>query len=132
MTTARDIVEAAWRRVTQSSSEDPVSAAEAADFLGSLNDYLHSLRLRGAAYTHNTLALGDDIQLPDDLTGPLKAVLARRMAEEFGAPVTVDLADAARDGRNLILGMLADPGELTVEPGLPGTSGEGRYRIDNG
>lgn len=132
MTTARDIVESAWRRITVNSSEEVPTAAEADDLLEILNDYLFSLKTRGCSYVHVKLALGDTVPIHEDLDGSFKLVLARRGAEAFGRPVSAVLERDSDMANNLIVGTLMTPFDMTVEHGLPGLSGEPNYNIETG
>lgn len=132
MTTANDIVEAAWRRITVSASEESINAAEAADLLEILNDYLSTLKARGASYTHYALILANTIQTPPELDGPLKTVLAWKGCEHFGKPIPPGLAIEGEKGDNFILGVMMVPVDLTVEEGLRDPLTSSRYDVDLG
>lgn len=131
MTTARDIVEAAWRRITKSSSEESLSAAEASDLLEILNDYLQGLET-DCAYTHYTLSLSDTLQTPPDIDGALKAILTRDGAEEFGLPVSPIALSRAERAHGQVLAKMMTPTDLTVENGMFNTLHSNRYDIDAG
>lgn len=132
MTTANDIVRSAWRRITVSASDEPVPAADAADLLEILNDYLFSLKSRGASYVHARLDLADDLLTPEDLDGSLKAILAFEGMEHFGKPIPPGLALAATGARNFVLGVLMVPNDLIVEDGVRDPLLASRYNVDLG
>lgn len=132
MTTANTIVSSAYRRINVAASDESISSADSADLLEILNDYLSELGGRGASYTHYTLALADTVQLPTELDGALKAVLAFRGSEFFGQPIRPGMEDAAMRGDNLILGTMMVPVDLGVEDGVRDPLTSARYNINLG
>lgn len=103
MATMRDIVTGAATRIRLIQPGDAVDASDAADILQALNDYLASLEGRGLNINWAAdLTLNDTFPLADKHIAGMKAMLAERIAEDLGKPVTNILARDARDGWNAL------------------------------
>jgi len=110
MTTARDIVNAALRRANVVGTDETPSAAEAAETLERLNDYMASWPGRdwvvtdsaGAAYTHADLTLATTWPLGSEHVFGIKAILAMMHCEEYGTPIPPSLASQASKGVKML------------------------------
>lgn len=107
MTTARDIVNAALRRANVVGTDETPSAAEAAETLERLNDYMASWSKRGwlvtladeeTAYTHTALSLSDDWPLDGAHVFGMKAIIAMMICEDYGSPIPPGLAAQSKTG----------------------------------
>lgn len=110
MATARDIVSGALRRLTLRGSGEPIPANEAQDTLAALNDMMHAWKGQSLTYEHTTMELSTTFPLEDDLHQGVKAMLAIRIADEFGgaAIVTQKIYDDAEAGQHMVAGRYWD------------------------
>ena len=123
MATIQDIITAALRRINAVGVAEVPSADESADALDYLNDYMAEwpgkdwdvLDSLGNAYTHTPLSLTDTWPLDDKFLGSIKAILAARLAERYGSPVTQELRFAESRGVN----MLAAAFHPGIRPDMP-------------
>lgn len=119
MTTLRDIVDGAATRLRLIRAGETLDAADAADFLQALNDLLGSLEGKGLNINWSgDLALAGTFPLGDRHIAGMKAMLAERMAEDLGKPVTALLARDARDGWNALNADYRLPDEMRVDTAL--------------
>jgi hypothetical protein len=103
MTTASDIVTGALRFLKVLAVGDSVDAASASATIDQLNDYLNGLNARGAVYPSGTLALGDTVDIPDELVGDLKRALAKKCEGDFGQLLQgPDRAEAVRSDQRIV------------------------------
>lgn len=103
-TTALDVIKAALRKLRVLPSGGTPTAAETADCLDALNDMLSSWAISGIDLAPVTLASGDSIDVPDDHLEALKANLALRIADDFGAQITPTLVAQAAQSHSALLG----------------------------
>ena len=61
---------------------------EAADGLDALNDMMNALELQGVYVSWDDKTLTDDFPLPNAHIQGVKAMLAQRLTEDFGKPVS--------------------------------------------
>lgn len=86
--TANDIVIAVLRRLNLISEVETPSAEQASNGLTALNEMMHGFSRRGIAYAHTDLGGTDTVNMPDDLIGDLKWLMAERLADD-GYEVTL-------------------------------------------
>lgn len=86
MHTTSEIILRALRRIGVVASDEPATADQAAAGLDALNEICQSFRLHGVMF--DMPILGDATPMPFDAacTGPFQAVLAARLAEDYGVP----------------------------------------------
>lgn len=93
MTTMRDVVTAAYRKVNVGRSGADLVAANAAEGLFALNAMLHAWKLQGVDISHSDLTLSSDFPLGDEYVEGTLYLLAGRIAPNYERPVGFD-ADA--------------------------------------
>lgn len=101
MTTARDIVNGALFRLRKPDSTTQPTPEDAAYSVGALNDMIHGWRAKNVDVGQpegTDLTLNDDVPTERMLDEGLKALLAQRLAEDFGKPVSRQLARDASAG----------------------------------
>jgi hypothetical protein len=102
--TALDCITAAMRKLRILPSGGTPSAAETEDCLAALNDMLAAWRISGIDLAQPELASSDVIDVPDNHIEAIKANLAVRIAEDFGAQIGPALASAATGSRAALAG----------------------------
>lgn len=97
MTTINDIVNGAIRRVIPDPANTP-SPEEAKAGLDALNDMMHAMPERGVHVNWEDVTLTSTFPLePGDVEG-VKALLAKRLFEEYGKPITRQIDIDSRRG----------------------------------
>lgn len=128
MTTIRDIVTAALRRINVVGVGDTANASEASETLERLNDFLASAPTRdwvlldsaGTTYTHTDLTLSEDWPLDGKFVLGMKAYLAKMMADKYGYPLSPVLMQEAMEGYNAFAHAFQTLPTQTFERSLPG------------
>lgn len=98
MTTARQVIKSALRKILSYGTGEEPSAQEMTDGLEGLNDLMSNLTVMGARISFKALALDDTVNLDDAHIRTIKAQLAVELAPEFGAAVDPQVAFVAREG----------------------------------
>ena len=103
MTTLRDIVNGAALRLRLIGPGETIDNEQGSDLLQALNDMFGSWEAKGINIGRSAdLAIADDIPVGEKHVAGLKAMLARRYAEDAGKPVTAQLDMDAKDGWHAI------------------------------
>lgn len=100
ITTARQVILRAARRVRILAGEETMTAAELADGLQLLNDMMHGFGPRGIKYAHTTLAADDPVNVPDELIRNLVLLFAEELAVDYGKTLGELLASEVINARN--------------------------------
>lgn len=90
MTTVRDIVQAAYRKIGVAASGEPIADDEAAEGVFTFNLMMHSFKARNADILHSDLGLNDAITLPVQFREGLVYMLAGRLSPDFMTPAAFD------------------------------------------
>lgn len=98
MATAREVIKSALRKILADGDGVEPTAAEMADGLEMLNDFMESLSVEGVILSHQTLTLDSTINLDKAHIRGLKNMMAVEFAPEFGAVVDPQVAFNAREG----------------------------------
>ncbi len=83
MATAADIIQGALLKIGVTPIGQEVDANQASHALDELNDMLHGFAAADADLTHTTLAMQDTFALDDEFIGPVKDLLADRVAPVY-------------------------------------------------
>lgn len=98
MATVRDTIKRALRQIGALASGDDPSAEEGQDALDALNGLMASLKTQGVDYDHIPVALTDNFPMPDEHREHVVAMLAVKLAPEYGMTVAPTIATAASLG----------------------------------
>lgn len=129
-TTTRDIVDGAAKRLGLIRAGEALEAADAADILQALNDMLAGFEAKGLNLGRTKkLKLSNAFLLTEIHEEGLKAMLAERVAEDFGLPVTRLLARDARAGRNALSADYRLPDPMRVDRTLAAMPSQKRSTI---
>lgn len=90
MTTARDIVQAAYRKISVAASGQAIADDEAGEGIFALNLMMHSFKARNADILHSDLGLNDNIALPVQFHEGLVYMLAERLSPDYERPQSFD------------------------------------------
>lgn len=101
MATVKDIVQGGFKRVIPDSVNDP-TANEEADGLTALNDMMSALVFEGIHVNWETKALTDTFPLNNEHVQGVKAMLGKRLCEDFGRGVPPQLMKDARKGQSAL------------------------------
>ena len=93
MTTTRDIVTRAFRKIGVVSEGEALDADTADAGLDALNMMLHGWKLKGVDLTHTNLALSDTFSLDPEYEEGTVYLLAARLSPDYMAPASFDADD---------------------------------------
>lgn len=102
MATTREIIASALLLIGVIPSRAEVPNEEAADALRALNNMMFAWKRKGLTYEHTALTVGATFPLPESLHDGVIAMLAERLAPEYGVRITDKLKLEAADGRTLV------------------------------
>lgn len=103
MSTARDIVKSALRRIRILGKGEDLDAGDASDTLSALNAMMHQWKAQGLTYEHTTMELNTTFPLDDSFEQGVVALLGVRISEDFGdVTLTQRIVDDADEGWRLI------------------------------
>lgn len=125
--TARTVIKAALRLILKEAESVEPTAATMTDGLEALNDMLAGLAVRGVRISHQTLALADNVNIDDAHMETLKAMLAVKLAPEFGFAVDPQVAFTAEQGRRNWQADTAIVPKASVDGALRRVSKPARY-----
>lgn len=117
MTTARDCIKAAMRRIRVLESGEEPTAEEGADALEMLNDMMFGFNGDGIEFVHTTLALADNINVPDEQVEHIKNMLAVKLCDEYKKVPTPTLMALAENGRRYMQAAYHLPQAVRVDGG---------------
>lgn len=118
MTTANDTIKSALRKIGVIAAGEAPTAQEATDGLECLNDMLHGFSADGIAFAHTTLALADNLPVPDEQVQHIKAMLAVYMAPEYGATPSPIVLAQAENARRYLQGAYSLPVTASADSAL--------------
>ena len=90
MTTARDIIKAAHRKIGVVDAHSGLTSDEADTGLEALNAMMHGWRLFGVDTSHTTLTINDAFPLGTEFEEGTTYLLASRIAPEYEVPAAFD------------------------------------------
>lgn len=90
MTTARDIVERAYRKLGVVASDEPMTADQASNGLDALNMMMHGWLLDGIDVGHTDLILSDVFTLQPEFHESCVYLLAEKLSPDYTAPANFD------------------------------------------
>lgn len=119
MATMADIVTGAAKRLRIIAADETLDANDSADILQALNDMFASWEAKGVNILFTAdLALTATFPLTDKHIAGVKAMLAERVAEDFGKPVSAILARDALDGWSAVNADYRLPDDMQVDRAL--------------
>ena len=119
MTTMQDIVTGAARRIRIIGAGESLSAEDSSDILAALNTLMAQWQAEGIDIGWTTsLAASATFPLEAKHEDGVKALLAKRVAEDFGEPVSNALAVAAIAGWQLLWADYHVPDSMRVDDAL--------------
>ena len=127
MATINDIVDGALKRFRVLAGNETASSVDAADALTALNEMMFALKFEGADTQWDEAVLTTTFPLDDAHSQGVKAMLAVRLAEEYGKPVGAVLA---RDAANGLTGLRNDYGiieDMQLDDALLNMPSQQRY-----
>ena len=86
MSTARDIVEAAYRKLGVVASDEPLTADQAENGVNTLNRMMHGWLLDGIDIGHVDLELADVFTMEPQFEEGCVYLLAERLSPDYAAP----------------------------------------------
>lgn len=120
--TARDTITRAMRMLSVLLDGATPTVTEASDGLAALNAMMFGWKGQGVDVGHQTLALNDDLALPEEFHNAVTALLAVEISSEYRAPIPTLVASAATNGWAALqatYSFLNDPkNDMIVETGL--------------
>ena len=96
MTTARDIIDRAFRKLDVSGVGEPLTADEADEGLVALNMMLHEWKLRGVDVTHVDLTLDSTFALASEYELGTVYMLAMHLSPDYQVPAAFNADDFFR------------------------------------
>jgi len=102
MATTREIIASALLLIGVIPSRAEVPNEEAADALRALNSMMFAWKRKGLTYEHTALTVGATFPLPERLHDGVVAMLAERLAPEYGVRIADKLKMEAADGRTMV------------------------------
>lgn len=116
MTTTRDIVERAYRKVGIVAQDEPMDADQAANGLTSLNAMMHGWELFGIDVGHTDLALADDFTLAAKFHEATVYALAQRIAPDNSMAFDGDAFIRALQAAYMVIDEAEMPSSLIFPP----------------
>lgn len=98
MTTAREVIKSALRKIGSLADTADPTTSEMSDGLEALNDFMENLAVDGVRIAHQTLTLDTALNVDKAHIRTIKAQLAVELAPEFGAAVDPQVAFIAQQG----------------------------------
>ena len=86
MSTARDIVERAFRKIGVVASDEPMTADQAENGINALNMMMNGFVLDGIDVGHTDLTLGDTFTMQPEFEEGCVYLLAERLSPDYAAP----------------------------------------------
>lgn len=128
MATMRDIVKGAALRQRISDTVDDLDASDAARILQALNDMMGSWKLRGVDIGWSAaLGLSATFPLSIEHEAGVKAMLAVRISDDYGKPISKQLNDDALAGWRAIQADYTLPDGMAVDAALINMPSQRRF-----
>jgi hypothetical protein len=93
MTTARDLVEAAYRKLGVVASDEPMTADQADNGINTLNRMMHGWLLDGIDIGHIDLQLADVFSMEPQFEEGCIYLLAERLSPDYSAPANFSTSE---------------------------------------
>lgn len=131
MATAREYVYRALAKLGVKSAETTIEASELNDGIETLNDMMTELEGSGILLGYVAVNSGDDeVRIPREAQGAIKANLAVRLASDYSRPVTAELAAEVKASTNNLLRSTVKLDNVAYPSTLPMGSGNRCYEDD--
>jgi hypothetical protein len=128
METAADIIKDALLEIGVHDAETPLEASEVATGLKYLNRMMSSFAVQGINIGYIPVTnVADYVTVPEGAYDGIVACLAKRLAQQFGAPITQLLMQNAQDGRKSLLRLSVKVIPSQYPDTLPMGSGNSGY-----
>lgn len=108
MTTMNDIVTGALRRLRVVNPRKNVDGVTASEAMTALNDMLHSYKSVGVDLDYESLTLTDEFPLDEQFVQGVKALLAVRLASDYGLDINPGITRDAAQGWTALQAEFAD------------------------
>jgi len=116
MTTTRDIIERAYRKLQVVAFDEPMTADQSDNGLASLNDMMHGWALFGIDVEHSDLALGDVFPLDPKFHEGTVYSLAQRIAPDNSTGFDGDSFIRALQAAFMVIPEAEMPASLVCPP----------------
>lgn len=116
MTTTRDIIERAYRKLGVVASDEAMTADQAESGLDALNAMMHGFALFGIDLEHADLALSDDFSLADRFHEASVYALAQRIAPDNMLGFDGDMFIRALQAAYMVIEDVTSPAMLVYPP----------------
>lgn len=124
MSTAREVISGGLRLLSIRPAESPITDAEVADGVESLNDMLNEWKADGIDIDWETVTDADErLYVDESVIGPIKSNFAIYVAPEYSAEVPPWLAMRADEGKKTVRAAKLNLESLSFPDTLPVGSG---------
>lgn len=131
-TTARSLLERAFRRVGILAEEESMSASQGSYGLTMLNDMLHGFESEGIHYAHTDLAsLDTTLNVPDGQIRNAMLMTVRELASEYGSELSAEDRDQIHKAKMALQAFYYVPIKSAPEMALRPRQ-FGRFSFDRG
>ena len=128
MSTAQTVITQALKELGVVAAGETASSEDTADALTRLNWMISNLEVKGVDVGIPTLALADEIDLPDGHERTIMAMLAVDLAPSYEAEPKALTLRVAEEGLQVLKASFADPGVLRSDTALTRRSRVRRFR----
>jgi hypothetical protein len=119
MTSMGDVVTGALKRLRVINPRKTPDGAAGSEGLTALNEMMHSWKAEGVDTDHDTLAASDDFPLDDEHIQGVKALLAVRLASDYGMDIDAGIGRDAEMGWAALQAEYIEPaGDASLDAGL--------------
>lgn len=132
MTTMRQTIYAALKRIQVTAAGEVPTSEEATDALERFNNMMHGLKIEGINLDWRTLTLDDDIPLLPEYIRGVEAMLALELAPEYGKEVDPAIAVIAERSRTLFQGVWNEVPDAVHDRGIQDRNSEFDFDITRG
>ena len=129
MTTATELVTAAFGKILVRSADIPLEADELADGIDQLNRMMSAWNLAALTYTTVTSG-GETLTVPAYAEDAMVFGLAKRLAPDYGTALTAEFEMNVKESKKDLLKQAITFGRTPFPSTLPQGSGNNRYLND--
>jgi len=97
MATISNIVTRSLRRIRVLNPRETAGGQELTDGIAAFNEVMHGLKSKGIDTGHDTAVAADDFPLGEEFEGGVVALLASRLASDYGVAVPPEVGEEAFD-----------------------------------
>ena len=132
MATAREYIYRSLAKLGVKAAETTIEASELNDGIETLNDMMTELEGSGILLGYVAVNSGDDeVTVPREVQGAIKANLAVRLASDYSRPVTAELAAEVKASTNNLLRSIVNLDNVAYPSTLPTGSGNRCYEDED-